>query len=446
METYDLSDRLQLELLTCMVREPLFAVTFKSALNPRYFERDYYTIVAELILKHVREYSVPPTKDTLQTEVRRHIVNYKVPPPVIQQLQEVVDTIYTAGVPNFHYISDEVAKFGKKQRLREAMILATHELDRPTEQIDFSKIENTMSNAFSVGANYGEPYDFLEVADHIAKLPEFCMSDEYNQRRVSTGFPTIDAGMTVPGLGGGQFGLIMGHTGSCKTTTLTYIGARAAQCQHVVEHVSFESSAEELLLKYASHFTGINQKVIVRDEASYQAAISAFKQAHPYLKIRVSKLPMYAMKFSDVKSYLEFQYTVHGKPRPSLVLYDSPDHMCTPSGSIALEHTDYQQIYSEMIAYHEKINVPFWVTSQANRDTVNTNYGIEGTKGSMAKAELAHIILCIWRDVEEKKTGKGRIHVQKVRRGKSGYTLPVNFDPAHCMVTENREIPIEGTV
>lgn len=265
-------------------------------------------------------------------------------------------------------------------------------------------------------AHKGEP---LRVADELAKLnDEFTavsvsaqavVLDPFagmvavaatNKKGIPTGVGKVDA--KTGGLGRGECGLLIGHSGTGKTAVATYIMRKAAIAGFKALYISCEEPAENIIHRWYAQQFKINYTEMYRGNAEMEKQ-QAFGQITPEEKEDLSRLrivdvrPMAPLSAKTIKEVIDQQ--VASGFIPAVVLIDQLDYL-KPLKIVqknAAKWQEYEQVAFELDHLSQQRIGPdenefaLWVLHQATGDmTWEFTYNdIAGFKGIVKPFDIA---------------------------------------------------------
>jgi hypothetical protein len=228
----------------------------------------------------------------------------------------------------------------------------------------------------------------------------------------------------------------MGLSGQGKSQFLVNIGVIAIKQGIPVVHITVgDLDEEDVGIRYASRFTRCSQHEVVKEAPSFvQRAIELKSYREAYLRVKYYDPGIVTV--AHIKAYLTKLHTVDGI-KPGLLILDYPDEFKKTKSS-----SDYEamgEIYSQIKTLIRQYNCGCWVASQVHRwfprhkhDVLSRNNIADSAK----KVHKADGIVSINQSWEEAEKGKARLWVDKVRRGKQFFCVPLNVNYASCIIEQ----------
>lgn len=207
----------------------------------------------------------------------------------------------------------------------------------------------------------------------------------------STGFLEIDA--IAQGLSLGEYGVILGYSGTGKTAVATYSALQNALNGVKVLYISLEEASENIANRFYANYFNINYSDLHHVKNGAQAELqSKMNNVTPeeleILKnLRIAPLKDQApITFNSLRNYLEKLYKKEGYT-PDVIYLDQLDYM-TPAIETKEMWQKYEKLTFESDNFsHYKINgehrFALWVLHQAGGKMKRTftNNEISGYKG-----------------------------------------------------------------
>ena len=231
----------QVKVLHSLLKNKKFILNIRDVIIPSYFENQAHQWVVKETLKYFDEFHTTPTLDFLKIEVKK-LENEVLKTAIVDQLKEV----YKLVNDDQEYVEQEFSSFCKNQALKNALLKSVDLLSSGM----FDDIRLTIDNALKAGQDKNIGHEYLKDVDSRYK--------EEDRQVIPTPWPIINEGL-MGGLGGGDFGLIFGSPGGCKSWTMVALGAHAVKLGLNVVHYTLELSEGYVGKRYDAHF--VNEPV-----------------------------------------------------------------------------------------------------------------------------------------------------------------------------------------
>lgn len=142
-------------------------------------------------------------------------------------------------------------------------------------------------------------------------------------------------------------------------------------------------------------------------------------------KCVIKHFPMYSATVDDLARFTERLEAVHNF-RPDAILLDYAD-LLRPSSAGAKNGSTYEagkDVYANLVGWIQREQFACWTAMQSGRGAMlETTADQQHAGESIAKMQIADIVLSINRSKEEEEQGLTRIHVVKARNDKARYDI-----------------------
>ena len=298
----------------------------------------------------------------------------------------------------------DALEFIRRYATTSAMLRAAYDVADKIELSDPTGAHASMQEALDLVARYQaieEPRDYADDAE--ARLERYRGEAVYGGAK--TPLPTLTK-VINGGLPPGNIGLIVAPTGVGKSSTAVAFGAAAilGDLETVTLHVTVEETEEEASRRYDAYFTGIDRNVLARgrlndvDAARFRHAQEQYNEIYHRLSICALQPGSYVSAIEAAAARLRERFPgklIH-------VVIDSPDDLSI-SGKQNSKTETTAQVYGQCKAMALKPTLApicVWETTQAKGDTAKKAPDNDGAGWSLAKAQLASIIIHL-REVAE---------------------------------------------
>ncbi len=196
-----------------------------------------------------------------------------------EQIKELLDWVYDGDLSP-EYISLNLLSFSRRRRFNKVVL--KEGTDNPTKLLEeLSKVHIDICA--------------VEVKQSVVSLSPFeTMVKKTTRNGIRLGFPKIDD--TTGGLGKGECGLIVGHSGTGKTAFTTYIARMAAIGGHNVLYISAEEPAENVVCRWYAQQFDLSYTKLYKGEAEWEKE-QAFRGLSADTREQLSRL-----RVSDVRN------------------------------------------------------------------------------------------------------------------------------------------------
>lgn len=404
--------------------------------------------VVGILKDYMADYGSSPSYTILLTKIKAKLVRNEDDSQFYEELTEKLRKISTEGIEEIEKLAEQ---FFKQQALIAACnkalaIVADGDMNR------YPEVRALVENALRVGKKkimWTTPFESIE-GDLSAQNTVF----------IPTGVPSLDRL-----LGGGiekkKIGVIMGSMGFGKTSMTTYLAAFASRYKcpqnynegFKVLQIVFEDTPRDLHRKYFSNLSGVETRRINESDELTQMvreAINLKSEERDMMNnnIHIIKLDSGAYTASQIKDIIKEQINYGFKP--DLVIVDYFGCLLPETGTgnqdITVRESTTMRKFENMAT---ELDIAMWIPVQSNRDggTQAKLVGNENMGGSIAKGQIAHIVMTITRSIDDIKNNRATIAVTKNRSGGAGETLnDIMFDNGTCTISEEEMTTFESVL
>ena len=392
----------QLKLLNLMITDNNFFHSIIDAIQPKYFDNQYFKLVMQLIKEYYEKYQISPSFDAIDQLTRIDISSEMARKNIFDMLKEIRE----ASFEDHLFIKEKSIKFCKQQELKKAI----RKVENIMEKGDFEsydKCEEYIRDAIKIGdSDIGS----FEIFTELEKLLE----EDY-RHPVPTGIDGLD-NILNGGLAKGEIGVVLAPTGVGKTTMLTRFANTAFNMGYNVLQIFFEDNPKIIQRKHFTCWTGIpNDKLSKHKETVLDKADEMKKLGG---KLILKKLPSDQMTMLQIKN--QIRKIISEGNKLDIVLIDYID--CV----LADRHFDdeWKGEGSTMRKFESmcnELNLVGWTATQGNRTSISSDVvTTDMMGGSIKKAQVGHVIISVAKTLQQKEMGLATIAIVKSRLGKDG--------------------------
>ncbi len=300
---------------------------------------------------------------------------------------ELFEKVY-AGDLNSKYLTDNLKDFVKRRRQQKAKLNHKNDIDSLREELN--EIDKDLSsNELAQNIVIEHPFRKLLKRELTSLIP--------------TGFARIDTLLGGGGVAKGEYGVIIGYTGSGKTASATNIARHNAIIGNKVAFVSMEETASDIANRFYSQVFQINYSQLRNGQAylELEQMFNSEDNAH-HKKLLETNLALFGLKGlspitpAAILGILQ-QYAKEHNFVPDLVLIDQMQFLEPNEKKKNEAIWDIQARLSNDCDWlsHQKINGQFfglWVLHQAKSGKLKkyfTTAEISGFKGILQPTDIA---------------------------------------------------------
>lgn len=426
----------QFKLIKIFIEEPEYFIDFSSIINQNAFTETYLKTVVGVIKEYYNEYDLVPKYDTLLIKLREKAVTED----DVQYYEEAVDKIRRSSIEGLEEVGNIAERFFKQQE----MIKGANKLKEIAGSGDLDRYDECLQIIENINAIKRRDSDTSSPLDNI----ENDLSKE-DIISIPTGIKRLDDALGG-GLDKGKIGVIIGSMGFGKTSMTTCIAANAAttRCEqndfegYKVLQIVFEDSHRDLHRKYFAKLSQVESKDLNKDEKTTDYVRQILKNSPDSElvnnNIRIVRFPSGEKSASDIKQ--EIKKKIREGFKPDMVIVDyfgcvKPEPG-TSKEDITTRESATMRKFENMAP---ELDIAIWIPVQGNRDSITAEL-VTNDKigGSIAKNQIAQVVMSITRSVDDIKDNLATITLLKNRSGGAGLTLSgILFNNGTCTISSD---------
>lgn len=419
-----------MQIAALILRDVSFIREYDDVVDPSYFDYEDLSTLVRRGKLYFDKHSEVPSRASLLQDIEDFSRTYSIPEGDLSRVLSRLDEVYKVSLVNGEDISERIKLFGREQAVRKAVMMIMENMSRG------SSLDNSvliMEEALRVGYNTNSlGFNFFE---RIKELPSLLRRDDRGfTHKIKSGFDLLD-GNTYGGPGRGEVWTVLGLSGRGKSQFLVSVGSYALRQGFTVAHLTVgDLDEEDVAQRYASSMTGCSPRQIFDNSPEFlrkAAKISKYKDKY----LRIKYYDPYTVTVAHVKAWLSRLVTVDAV-KPDMLIVDYPDEFKLPSDNV---YEGMGRIYSELKAISKQYKVVCWTASQVHRWEPKKPTDVLKVKNiadSAKKVHKADGIVSINQSYEEKNEGYARLWVDKVRRGRDCFVVPLRVDFALSRVVQ----------
>ena len=424
--TYEYGGDLQERILAFVLKDPRLAASRREVLRPEFFEDKTLSTIARLGLQYYDRHQDMPSRAMMRTIIGEWAREVSYPDEMRAALALRCEKLYDLPVQDESGLTERIVKFAQRQALRQAMDEMVGLLRKDD---DLGKARAALERALMVG--HGAARTGVSVMDGLDTLPERAREVESRRVKIPTLFPTLDK-ESCPRQG--ERWLAIALPGGGKSSFLTNIAANAVRQGFSVAHATLgDLHEEDQEVRAAARLTKLPQSEILAGSDAYYQQINKLNRQKASWHIKY--WPSEAATVGDIRAWLMHLTTVLGIHIDVLVL-DYIGELKQTDNSYAGTGSDF----SLLGQLADDFSVLIWTGAQVQRRGADL--------GEEDVLQMAHIAEswksafkvdgCVtWNQTAtEYAAGRGRLWVDKVRRGPSKVLIPLDVDFSRALFTE----------
>lgn len=331
---------------------------------------------------------------------------------------KLADELFSIKLQNRKYILTEFGNFLKHQLFKVKLPLAVEY----EKKGDFEGCQRVMREVFSYRPAREDDLGGLLSPDPIERITR---RQKQDYKRLWTLIPEVDG--RIDGLRGGELGVLQSQRSSAgKSSALGFLARSFAFQGRKVALYSLEMSREAYEDRLDQTIAGLT-KGQLRDDVAIRTRMAAMLRHGG--NIWINAMPMNKTRVSDIRRHWEMLQSVHGY-RADAIIIDYADLIAPETRELKSNlYALGEEVYRELTGWLQEEDLPCWTAMQSGREAMNeTHAGQQHASGSIAKMQIANLVLSINRTEEETREGKTRLHVVKARDDASQFDIEIKTD------------------
>lgn len=415
-DTFDAA--FQNKALAMALRDPTFASRTAGLIDPKYFDFESHSYLADLANRHYATYKEPPSGQIVIKALRDAKAAGLVKDEFIDDVKAVLKIVYSpvCDLSNRDWTVDEVSKFARQRAMEAALSDSIDILDKGG---DFTLIDEKIKKAQSVGAHEGTgSASFFDNVDErvkarVAKLAGGIV------RGITTGHREIDDLLYHKGWGRKELNILMGGAKAGKSMALQHFALSAAAAGYKVLYITLENSKEVTQDRMDSAVSGVKMSDLDTSAHTVKTAVAALAKNGGVIKI--DEFPGGACRASDIRKLIE-KYKLDGLVFDLLVV-DYADEMA-PEKRHNEERHAFKEIYQGLRAIGIDENLSVLTATQTNRaGNKATTATSTDVSEDFNKVRLADVLMTINATPDEIKVNQMRLFFAAMRNSEGGITV-----------------------
>ena len=419
-----LGNTFQIQLINQLILNKDFARAIIDVLDSKYFDNQYFKIIAQLIKEYYVKYESVPTFETLDQLTRSEISSDGARKIVLDTLIQIRDVSFEGH----QFVIEKALKFCKQQELQKVMTKAQKIIDKGDFE-SYDQLEEMVNKALQVGEIEEGEHDVFTNLDQVL--------DEDYRHPIPMGIPGID-NLLKGGLAKGELGVILAPTGVGKTTVLTKICNHAFNLGYNVLQIFFEDNPKIIQRKHFTLWTGI-----APDELSFHKDVVMEKvrdiKENTTNKLILKKYASDTLTMSQIKN--QIRKMIAEGTKIDMISLDYIDCV-VPDKNLGDEWKSEGSVMRGFEAMCHELDVAGWTATQGNRSSISSDVvTTDQMGGSIKKAQVGHVIISVAKSLQQKEMKLATIAITKSRIGRDGIVFEnCKFD------NELMEIDTESSV
>jgi replicative DNA helicase len=380
-----------------------FAEQMVEVLDLNYFNIEHLKATAKIIFDYYQNYKTFPSFQLLVHMVKNELKDEILREKIIAFFIKIQKTPLNGDL---EYIKEASLDFCKKRKLALALETSLNFI----EERKFDEISHVIQKALQAGSEKDVGHWFLNDFEKRMAI--------VNRQPVATPWPELNLLLRGGGIAGGELAVICAPTGVGKSHALVDIGADAVINGLNVLHVSLELSEIDIGNRYDARFSGVITENLRDNKDVVKQAIDQLKG-----QLVIKSYPVSGASAQTLKNLL---YKLKLKDfTPNVLIIDYADLMKSSKG-YEQRRFEEENVYREVRALSQEINIPIWTATQTNRSGVDEKVlTLKHVAESFAKAQISDLFMTMMREKENSATTMGCFYLAKSRLGRDGIRMPI---------------------
>lgn len=341
-----------------------FATQFAPILSPEYFDYKPLRILFEHIFEQVITYEREFDEESIMVLIHNYAEGKGYGDDIYDTLRTEAKEIFKCHIPNEQFVTDQLIKFVKKQRLKNAILKS---VDIMEQSEDYEKVLSLIDEAVSTG--YG--VDEGSTIEDLFSLPGEYRKHYDRSNLIQTGITEFDNALKG-GMGKGEVHIIQGRPKGGKSSFSAYIGSNVLRQNKTVFHITLEIKQIDVLAKYSCNLANIHydEMFTITDE-EYNEKIGRYndKKHNLFVKYWTAK----TINCMTIRSWITRIRSKTGIS-PDLIIIDYDDYLLPINKSKKDDEDMYGDagaVYDNMIYLADYFKCPVLTMAQPKREAWN---------------------------------------------------------------------------
>jgi replicative DNA helicase len=399
------------------LRDSDFLLNVLEDLDPNIFSNDAYKRVIRLCIDFGRDNKAAP--DTLAF---RYLDNLKAKGLLHENLHQVIsntiDELFTVPLQNREYLRKQYDAFLRQQKAKSILIPFMDCIKKE----EFDKAEELMKDLFQY-----RPSQVVDLGGFLSADPTERISRRRQEEsiRLWTLVPELDS--RIDGLRPGELGVFQSQRSSAgKSAALQFLARSFAFQGKRVLIYTLEMSREAYEDRLDQCIAGITKGALTDRHRIQKALTHMLNQGGG---IWVKHLPAELTTVGTLRKYTDMIANVHNF-HPDAVIIDYADLLGPETKELRGDlYASGREVYSNLASWIQEDKLVCWTAAQSQRGAGEELVAdMHHMGGSIAKAQIAHLIISLNRTQAEEQSGHTRLGIQKNREGAARYTITIPTD------------------
>jgi len=393
----------QQSLIKAIIEDKKYGETIIDVLDSKYFDNMSFRFIMENIKELNETYKKIPDYTSLEQKIKAENENSVMAKTHLDTLNEIKNNEQQSDFPK-----ETALNFCRQQHLKKEL-KNVHSIIENGAFESYNKIEEIIQKALQIGVMNDD------VTDVFHNIEEALEKDVRNP--IPTGVVGLD-NLLNGGLGRGQLGVVLAPTGTGKTTLMTKFANTAYNHGLGVVQIFFEDNPNDIKRKHYTIWSEIAPDQQPEHKEEVIAKVNEMQKDNKGF-LKLIKLPSGDVTVSEIKNKLR-KLTNEGY-KIDLLLIDYVDCIAPEKNGFDEEWKGEGSIMRSLEVMTGEFDIALWTATQGNRDSISSEI-VTGDQmgGSIKKAQIAHVILSIAKNLVQKEHNLATLTLIKSRIGRDG--------------------------
>lgn len=427
----EITEELQMLVLSSLVRNTYFYSRVKDLVKPQFFTNPNYRIILDRVMYHYDKYGNVPTQQAL--------LNY------LNDVDDIIDRaklrsdaldLYSVEEEESEeYLIDRISNFIKVSNIQNVIASYLPRI-KNGEDISIEKLGDELSKSVDIETSSANSM-VLSNAKSLADARKDAIGSSDNPTIIRSALPSINQSLMFNGYKFGDFVLFVAPPGTGKTSLLVGEGSCAAKQGFEVLHIFIgDMNRYDGWVRYCSCLTGVMQSDLV--SMGYEAQVQFMKDYNKlgYMnKIMILQVPPESQTVDQlIKDIKDLQRKESKKF--DVIIVDYPDNLISDGDNMYLSGGS---IYNKLAAFGTKNKSAILAASQPKLGYYSHEViPLEGAAESSKKQQNIDLMVTFGKPYRDFPFITG--FIPKCRRGEVGRKFRVKTEFSCMHASEISEV------
>lgn len=432
---YPLTEELQKVILGTLLNDTNFLIQSEGLVFPEYFEVDAHQMICRILFRYFDQYKVKPSRTYVEQELEDHI---KEKPAEVKlffrgELNSVYDN-YVSALEDRDYLRDKITDFAKEQALKKSFLKALDEFGKKSPN-KWNNIYKILQEGMSVERNFDLGLEYFEsFEERYTRVLEAREKGDI----FTSGFTSIDNGISGGGTVRGEIASWMGLSGTGKSLCLTTLARCNINRGKRVLYVTLELDEDRTAERFDAQFTNVDiNSLYANKDKVFEALKDYSEEFDDTRRLIIKHFPSGSMDIPTLRAYLTQLHMRNFIPDVVIVDYvgEMRDYPNMPTWESRQKIVrDFRGLADEENFFGCLAMQPDKKAKEAVRlGGVLTDENLADSYGQIRPLD------CFWtisQTTSEKTANILRIYIAKHRFGRSNYMIYAQIDPRTLIISE----------